>query len=181
MNKRLLLILSIVSLIAALVIVLGVPILAAENGAAIDKVTVNNEDGTLTSTISVKNNNDTATITITSITDAVYHKGGLPNPELSGELLPGGNPVTINAGDTYQVTFTFIIRDMEYGYTIQDVCTVTGTNNANDPPINQFTLSYPHQYAIPLPELSAGILFGLGALGLGGFVWINRRKSALKI
>jgi hypothetical protein len=180
MKKRLLLVISVISLVAALILALGVPIMAGENGASIQKVTVDNGNGTLTSTITVTNNNDIATIDITSITDAVYHKGGLPNPELSGELLPGGTPVTINAGDNYSVTFTFDIREPDRGFNIQDVASVTGINNANDPPINEFTLTYPDQYGVPLPELSAGILFGLGALGLGGFILVNRRKSIVK-
>jgi hypothetical protein len=182
MKKRLLLIFSLISLVAALTLALAIPILAgSSNGASIDKVTVNNGNGTLTSTLSVKNNNSTATITITSITDSVYHKGGLPNPELSGQLLPGGNPVTVAAGDTYSVPFTYQIRTEDYGHNVQDVCYVSGTNNANDPPINEFTLSYPDQFGIPLSELSAGALFGFGAVGLGGFVWLNRRKSTAKV
>lgn len=43
----------------------------------------------------------------------------------------------------------------------------------------QFNLSHIVRERPPVPELSAGILFGLGLLGLGGFVLFKRRNQAL--
>jgi hypothetical protein len=174
MKKELLLVFSIICIVAALAIAVAVPIIAGQNGASINKLTVYNGDGTATSTIKVTNNNASATITITKIWDVVYHKDAVveTSPDLA---LPSGD---LAAGSSYSVDFTYTLHAADYGQTVQDACYVEGLNNANDPPINKFALSYPDQHLMPVPELAAGILFGLGALGLGGFILIRRKQAA---
>ena len=179
MKSRFLLILSVVFILASLVIGMAVPVSAA-NGAHIDKTNTPNDPPTsYTAAITITNLNSSDTITITLITDTIMHTVGLP--ETSPNLL--SSPVTIPAGGYVTVTYVWNVRTGEEGTKIVDTANVTGTNNFTLDGVVYplpFSLSYPYLTYIPLPELPAAALFGLGIVGLGGFVLIRSRKSATK-
>jgi hypothetical protein len=186
LKKKLLLILSVVCIVMALTIGMVVPVSAA-NGARIDKTNTLVSPGNYDATIVITNLNTSDTITITSITDAVHHTTwGVETslnllPALPGPLYP---PVTIAAGANITVHFLWSVKPGDENTNVVDVAYAEGTNNfllgGTVYPL-PFSLNYPYLTFIPLPELPAGALLGLGVVGLGGFVLIKRRTSTAKV
>jgi hypothetical protein len=185
-KKKFLLIFSVICILAALTVGLVIPVSAAgpQNGAKIDKV--NTPNGTpptsYTAHITITNLNSSDTITITKITDTINHT--VAPVEISGNLLPSGNPVTIAANASVTVTYVWNVLSGDRDTNVMDVAYAEGTNNFS---LNghvyplPFSLNYPYLTYIPLPELPAAALFGLGVVGLGGFVLIKRRTSTAKV
>jgi len=174
MRRKLLLVCSIVCLLLGAIILFTIPAFAGSHGGTINKSSVDNGNGTITSTITVTNadaNGDK--ITVQKITDTIYHTAGI---ETSGDLVPV-DVVLNNIGDSMNVSYTFtpVAGDPN---PIDDLAEAWGIDSGvpNHP---NWYLMWPDTIRWPIPELSAGILFGLGALGLGGFILI-RRKQAIK-
>lgn len=185
MKKRILLIISILSIVAALTLTLAVPIAATTvssppHGGTIDVDTEDNGDGTVTATVKVTDADQNVgdILTITSVSLTIYHNGGSPPEEIQVYALPSPLPTLTYLGDTISFVFVFSTRPGDDN-PIDLYAEVTG-EDSGIPKHPFFMLTFPATSPWTLPELPAGILFGIGSLGLGGFIWLNRRKSVAK-
>jgi hypothetical protein len=190
MKKKLLLVLSIICMAAALAIIMAVPVMAAGHGISVIKdASYNSGTNLVTATITIKNVDSYGKhVIINSVTDTVYFSSGTvgptellgtaPNPNVgdaSLDLAPGASIViygyaTPGAGD-FSAQY---LGDTAWAYgNVQD--------SSLHSPVDEVKGSAGANALLPLPELSAGLLFGFGVLGLGGFVVINRRKSTAKV
>jgi hypothetical protein len=185
MKLKLLLILSVVCMLAALTVFLVVPVVAGTHGATIDKWNVPDqnvvEGQTIKAHIMVTNTDPSlCTLRIDVIEDTINHIVGGDEP--SGNLL--SSPVLLIPGASKEVTFDYIVRVGDLGPAnpydpkmVPDEAYVKGW----DPVLQQYFKLYYPGMVTPVPEISAGVLFGAGMLGLGGFVVLKRRQSAAKI
>jgi hypothetical protein len=82
-----------------------------------------------------------------------------------------GSWVEINANPTTIPEGCYLVVELTNNGPTKNILQSDGTN-LNSP---QTDAGY------PLPEIAAGIMLGGGLLGLGGFVWIRRKKSATVI
>jgi hypothetical protein len=206
MKSRFLLVMSVVCILAALILAFVVPIIADELhfGAQIMKWNApsNAQEGQqVTAHIQVKNMNaDGYSLQIDMIDDTIKHQPNQAAWEMSGNLLNSLNPdypanplapkylpgvispaLSLAPGETKEVTYEYTVKAGDLvapDYTLIDKAHVHGY----DPYIkDDFSLEYPGKVVPPVPEAAAGVLFGAGVLGLGGFVWIRRKQSAVKI
>jgi hypothetical protein len=194
MKSKVLLILPVVCILVALIVSMVTPVFATalpppDTQSGVITKTVVPEPGNpgwMLTTITVKNNNVSdpnkdSRQTYVIITDDVYHNvGDVEHHDLVGGV-SGVLPFTLDPGETSVVySWSWQVRPGEMGTEIMDQAQAFGYPTPRPPAPHRpypITLSVPG-YSTPLPELAAGILFGLGTLGLGGFIWIKRRKSA---
>lgn len=186
MKKRILLIISILSIVAALTLALAVPIAATvsspPHGGTIDVDTEDNGDGTVTATVKVTDADQNVgdILTITSVSLTIYHNSGFPpsGEEIQSYALPDPLPTLTSLGDT--ISFDFVFTTLPGDDNPIDLYAEVTGEDSGIPKHPFFMLTFPATSPWTLPELPAGILFGIGSLGLGGFIWLNRRKSAVK-
>jgi hypothetical protein len=200
MKSKVLLILSICCILAALILMIVAPVLADSESAQITKSQTPPVNGKITSTITVTNTNPAGghTQDYFTIIDTIMHNNQPPltPPEASPNLLTAlPSTVTLGGGATMaggvvtllpgghswvSVTYTWTVRSGDVNTTVMDIGHAEGYPTGFGP-YPSIILQIPNWDYVPLPELSAGILFGMGTIGLGGFVWIRRRKAATVI
>ena len=132
---------------------------------------------TVTCTIVIENNASSGyPLTIESVYDLVYHYSeGTDNVT----IVPTAEyPVfTLAAGDNKTLTFSY---ERAAGDEDQDIMDTVVASGYHTLPSGKHIFAGAIESAsitFPVPELSAGILLGLGTLGLAAFI-LNRRKGA---
>jgi hypothetical protein len=186
MKSKLLLVISVICIVSALIIGLILPVFADAGGA----ISISPELNTITTldpvelTITIKNNNtDGHSITLQELTVTVFHKGQTNLPQ---DLHP--NNVIIAAGGSKDFSFTLIPLATDITTPPSKLYLYVAAkgidNTLYDPNIPELaytvSMGWPTSTGPITPELPAGILLGIGALGLGGFILVRRKESSVK-
>jgi len=135
---------------------------------------------TVTCTVVIENNASSGyPLTIESVYDLVYHySAGIDNVTIVPTV---EYPVfTLAAGDNTTLTFTYEKATGDEDQEVMDTIVARGYHTL---PSGRHIFAGAIESAsitFPVPELSAGVLFGLGALGLAGFILLRRKSAALK-
>jgi len=185
--KRLLLIFSILCLVASLTVFLVLPVVAgADNGITIELVNDDPVGGQFTAHAKITNVNSEKDVTLKYLEIYFWHYGETFSPptppaSVSGDLIT--TDVVLGPGDDQEWSWTFTLNSGDYDHKLVDMVVIEGNNDAvGEWPLGWFKAYYPYYVVVPpVPELSAGVLFGMGVLGLGGFFWLKRRNAGAKI
>ena len=174
MKKKLLLVVSILCLVAALTIA-AVPVLADSSS---QKITMSKEavvsGNTVTCTVVIVNSASSGyPLTIESVVDTVYHASSTPT------ITVPGTPFTLAKDESKTLIFSYELAGDDVGE-IADTIVASGYHTSASG--KHLAAGATESATItPVPELSAGILFGLGALGLGGFILLRRKEASARI
>ena len=182
MKRKLLLVLSVLCMVAA-IIIMAVPVMAQNQAILLSKQAVLDANGhTCHITIVVENHATSGQyLTIESLTDDVYHiLGGVQ----SKQFAPPKFQLPAAPAPGYSATFTwdFEMAPGDAGNEVVDYVNASGFFNKDPKATTGLKVSamVPASIVFPIPELSAGVLFGLGIVGLAGFIMLRRKEAAIK-
>jgi len=177
MKRKMLLGFSILCMVAALIIAV-VPVMADSSN---QKITISKEavisGTTVTCTVVIQNSASSGyPLTIESVYDTVYHTSSTPTITIVPDLYPA---FTLAKDESKTLIFTYELAGDDVGE-IADTIVASGYHTSAS---GKHLAAGATESAtiLPVPELSAGILFGLGALGLGGFILLRRKEAAAKV
>jgi|GEM_PF-2469943 len=194
MKRKMLVFVSVLCMVAALMIGVVVPAMADDNGTGdpdlgTQAITMSKEavvsGTTVTCTVTIENHaTNGQPLTITNVDDVIYHTSSTETQDIVTGMFPSftldaqGFPVVYGAWSK-TLTFTYTLAGDDAGE-IADTVTATGYHTQ---PSGKHIAAGATESAVvkPVPELSAGILFGLGVVGLGGFILLRRREASARI
>ena len=192
MKRKMLVFVSVLCMVAALMIGVVVPAMADDNGTGEpdlgnQAITMSKEavvsGTTVTCKVIIENHaTNGQTLTIDSVVDTVYHFSSTDVVTIVPTI---AYPIfTLDAfgfGPNYQkiITFSYELAFDDAGE-IADTVTAAGYHTQ---PSGKHIVAGATESAVvkPVPELSAGFLFGLGVVGLGAFVLLRRREASARI